>query len=965
MVCILVIWFLAYHRAKSVTKVSRVPTLRRQATRRLNESFEAWEYLGWKSGKQRVQLVVKDALILVYDRTARLTRTIDLNNNELLEVDLRYSEASRVKDWLLVLRIPIEYDLVLLFDNVDQRMRFEIAIEAAAFRAEKTRKARGVAYDTLMSEANTKDRRQDILTTFFHTAFEMVIRAKTKSRARNIIASRRLGFTTPAPKMNKMNKSRSTGNMPNQYEMSDIDLKALRDASFRLRPEGSPFERVYQLSLKEGKRRHIYDVQLTKKEFARALQLTEDSTFVAQIFRVTDKDNNGYISYPEFIDVLVLMSKGDTESKHRLLFDLYDCDGNGELDRREFYTMIKSMIEVGSKNVNDEHIDKIVDGMLRQSGIQEKSTVDFEDFCSLMMVNQETLCMEYKPILPTSDTLGKRSHRPLAPHELSVNFLEARPDQSWMEQKTNKLVAWLENHRMHVAIVVIFALTTIYLFCEMFFTYVFYKEETGYRKVVGVWAGVSRGSAQAMSFTLSLLLLTVCRNLLTFIRDTPLGYYIPGDAAMEFHIMCAAVSVFFIVLHVIGHAINFYQIGTQPPMVINCLFKEFHFDSDFMPKFHFWLFQTVPGITGVALLILMTVVVTFALPYARQHIHRHFRFTHTYFMPIIYALIIAHGSYRLLQPPFFWKWVIGPAILLTLDYIVSLRRTQLPLLVLDFKGLPSDVLRLSFKCPTSIRLFSGQWARLSCSILGEGERHPFTVTSAPYENRIDFYIRGVGPWTRKLNKHMRMVEAERSQAPESTWFTAIPKFYLEGPFGSTHQDWYKFEVVVLVGGGIGVTPTASVLKDLVHKVYNKSGSIACKHVYFIWLARNHQQFEWFIDILREVENMDTDGLITIDIFVTQLLKDFDIRTMMLFICEHQFHRVASRSVFTGLRARTHFGRINFNAYLSAVRDRHPLTHKVGLFSCGPRAMVRSADQACAQLNCAGVGPQFVAHQEIF
>lgn len=38
---------------------------------------------------------------------------------------------------------------------------------------------------------------------------------------------------------------------------------------------------------------------------------------------------------------------------------------------------------------------------------------------------------------------------------------------------------------------------------------------------------------------------------------------------------------------------------------------------------------------------------------------------------------------------------------------------------------------------------------------------------------------------------------------------------LEGPFGGGNQDWYKFEVAVMVGGGIGVTPYASILNDLV------------------------------------------------------------------------------------------------------------------------------------------------------
>ena len=43
------------------------------------------------------------------------------------------------------------------------------------------------------------------------------------------------------------------------------------------------------------------------------------------------------------------------------------------------------------------------------------------------------------------------------------------------------------------------------------------------------------------------------------------------------------------------------------------------------------------------------------------------------------------------------------------------------------------------------------------------------------------------------------------------------QLYLDGPFGEGHQDWYRYKVAVLVGGGIGVTPFASILKDIVFK----------------------------------------------------------------------------------------------------------------------------------------------------
>lgn len=55
------------------------------------------------------------------------------------------------------------------------------------------------------------------------------------------------------------------------------------------------------------------------------------------------------------------------------------------------------------------------------------------------------------------------------------------------------------------------------------------------------------------------------------------------------------------------------------------------------------------------------------------------------------------------------------------------------------------------------------------------------------------------------------------------------QLYLDGPFGEGHQDWYNCDVAVLVGGGIGVTPFASILKDIAFR--SKSGmKLTCKKV---------------------------------------------------------------------------------------------------------------------------------------
>jgi NAD(P)H-flavin reductase len=44
--------------------------------------------------------------------------------------------------------------------------------------------------------------------------------------------------------------------------------------------------------------------------------------------------------------------------------------------------------------------------------------------------------------------------------------------------------------------------------------------------------------------------------------------------------------------------------------------------------------------------------------------------------------------------------------------------------------------------------------------------------------------------------------------------TILPRVMVDGPFGSASEDVFKFEVSVLVGAGIGVTPFASVLKSI-------------------------------------------------------------------------------------------------------------------------------------------------------
>lgn len=54
----------------------------------------------------------------------------------------------------------------------------------------------------------------------------------------------------------------------------------------------------------------IAAIELSREEFAKALQSKPDSMFVERMFEFADADRNGFISHAEFVNLLALLSRG-------------------------------------------------------------------------------------------------------------------------------------------------------------------------------------------------------------------------------------------------------------------------------------------------------------------------------------------------------------------------------------------------------------------------------------------------------------------------------------------------------------------------------------------------------------------------------------------------------------------------------------------------------------------------------
>lgn len=538
---------------------------------------------------------------------------------------------------------------------------------------------------------------------------------------------------------------------------------------------------------------------------------------------------------------------------------------------------------------------------------------------------------------------------------------------------------YLRDRRREVAWLAIFFGVTAIIFVERYWRYTNQRLHGGLRGITGPGVAVTRGAASAMMWCFSICLVPLCRHILTAMRTTSLRRVIPFDSALSFHKVAASTGGLFAIVHLVGHAFNFYKVATQPAQDLACLFREVYWYTHQLPSFAYWLFHTVTGFTGVLLVLVMAVMFAFAGPWARRWDFQVFHLTHMLYIPF-YFLLLAHGAARLVQQPIFWQYMLGPLLLLVIDRLWALAVATPRLRVLQADLLPGDVLHLRLTRPRRFDPASGQWVRLRCAMVSKREWHPFTLSSAPHEPHIDVHVRAVGPWTRKLR------EVYRAALDQGL---PLPLMQLQGPYGEGYQGWSEAETAVLIGAGIGITPFVSILKDFGWRLRQQrrveaalgaersdgdDGSTAAQaaaadvnvkamrtqHLYFLWVARSQRQFEWVRDVIREVEELDTEGRLEAHLFCTAPPGQTDFPTAVATALDEEHHARTGVSLLTGLRAARHTGRPDFLALLSQLREQHP-TGRLQVYSCGPSALAEDLDAARATVNMRLGTSQYIRH----
>eukprot|EP01104_Vermistella_antarctica_P015883 TRINITY_DN5307_c0_g2_i1.p1 TRINITY_DN5307_c0_g2~~TRINITY_DN5307_c0_g2_i1.p1 ORF type:complete len:579 (+),score=114.55 TRINITY_DN5307_c0_g2_i1:193-1929(+) len=445
---------------------------------------------------------------------------------------------------------------------------------------------------------------------------------------------------------------------------------------------------------------------------------------------------------------------------------------------------------------------------------------------------------------------------------------------------------------------------------------------------------IARGFGALLNFNCALILIPVLRNALTKLRKTRLHKFIPWDYNIIFHKRVAWWIAICGTFHGVAHYVNYHIVGT--PWALS------------------W--TTLAGITGHLISLVMLVMYAFAADAVKRNHFNAFYMTHHLFVAF-FILLLLHG-------PVFWIWFLLPGILYIAERLLREYRGAQGTVVLRTRSHPSSVLEIHMRKPT-FKYRAGQYLYLNCPYISRYEWHPFTISSSPFQDYVSCHIRCVGPWTKALeaiigcDKQGMLLVIDKVKGPDGS-----PILRVDGPFGSASEDCLKYETVMLVGAGIGITPFASILRTITMCMADPSRqrNMKCLKVYFFWICRDYTAFEWFRDLMLETETEMRElnsNLFDFNIFLTGQLKSDQIRSLATDSVGHGM----TADPITGLDAATNFGRPKWDTIFPLIREKHP-DERVGVFFCGPPPLGHRLKD-CSRDYSKGYSGRFVFHEENF
>ena len=183
-----------------------------------------------------------------------------------------------------------------------------------------------------------------------------------------------------------------------------------------------------------------------------------------------------------------------------------------------------------------------------------------------------------------------------------------------------------------------------------------------------------------------------------------------------------------------------------------------------------------------------------------------------------------------------------------------------------------------------------------------------------------------------LSLRRKELELSRNQTSSKGTLIKLDRplhLHIDGPYGSPTSHIFSTQHAVLIATGIGVTPFASILQSIMYR-YIKAKHVCpqCDHswsdpdpplmmqlkkVDFVWINRDQKSFEWFVNLLTELEITqaqlnEAERFLDMHMYITSALDKSDMKAIGLQLALDLMHEKGKRDLITGLKTRTQPGR---------------------------------------------------------
>ncbi|GAB4824330.1 hypothetical protein Ancab_007218 [Ancistrocladus abbreviatus] len=756
---------------------------------------------------------------------------------------------------------------------------------------------------------------------------------------RTTSSAKRRNGVVPQPRMGRIQSSAARG------------LRSLRflDGAGKDGDAWKPVEKRFNQNEVNG--------MLTREKFGAVIGMADSKEFAGQLFYTLARRRGFDASNGIIIDQMRMfwedMTSQDIDSRLQIFFDMCDKNGDGKLSEDEVREVL--VLSASANKLNKLKQQAAVYATL----IMEELDPDHQGYIDIWQL--ETLLRGM--VSSTDETTKLKRTQTLTKTMIPKSY------RNPIVKNLSKALEFVHENWKRIWVVGLWLTINIVLFT---FKFKQYRNKAAFQ-VMGDCVCVAKGAAETLKFNMALILLPVCRRTLTKLRSTFLSRLIPFDDNINFHKIVAAGIATGTFLHVIMH------VSCDFPRLIYCPKNKFmrYLGMNFKYKQPTYvdLVQSIPGVTGIIMIILMAFSFTLAthtfrrnvikLPWPFLHLagFNAFWYAH-HLLVVVYALLIVHGYFLFLTHEWYkkttWMYVMVPICLYASERtLISLHDPNHHVNIIKAIIYTGNVLALYMSKPPGFKYKSGMYLFVKCPDISSFEWHPFSITSAPGDDYLSVHIRTLGDWTTALKENFakaceppstRPVKGRlmRLETKAVTDYDAaspptFPHIVIKGPCGAPAQNYKKYDVLLLIGLGIGATPFISILKDLLnHMKQNRKQDLVDRkgpqRAYFYWVTREQGSFDWFKGVMDDIVDYDQDNVIEMHNYLTSVYEEGDARSALIAMVQSLQHAKNGVDVVSDSRIRTHFARPNWRKVFTQLASTHASSRIVS-FAAAAKANV--------------------------